>query len=80
MLLNYWEKQRLTAVNCQQELATMGINDRAAVEVIEKTIVLFISYRWIKRSTAHWLFKESCTVFSISWVNQLEKFNESKLP
>ena len=38
MLLNYWEKQRLTAVNCQQELATMGINDRAAVEVIEKTI------------------------------------------
>ncbi len=38
MLLNYWEKQRLTAVNCPQELAAMGITDRAAVEVMEKTI------------------------------------------
>jgi len=38
MLLNYREKQRLTAVNCQQEVAAMGITDRAAIEVMEKTI------------------------------------------
>lgn len=38
MLLNYWEKQRLTAVNCQQQLAAMGITDMAAREMMQKTV------------------------------------------
>jgi hypothetical protein len=33
MLLNYWEKHRLTQVDLHQELAALGITGRAQIEV-----------------------------------------------
>jgi hypothetical protein len=39
MLLKYWEKHRLTQINWQQELASMGVSESPAIEVIEKILV-----------------------------------------
>ena len=38
MLLKYWEKHRLTQINWQQELASMGVSESPAIEVIEKVL------------------------------------------
>jgi hypothetical protein len=38
MLLKYWEKHRLTQINRQQDLASMGIGDSPVLEVIEKVL------------------------------------------
>ena len=38
MLLNYWEKYRLTQVDLHQELAALGITGRAQIEVIKKIV------------------------------------------
>jgi hypothetical protein len=36
MLLKYWEKQRLSQINWRQELASLGVGDHPAIEVIGK--------------------------------------------
>jgi hypothetical protein len=38
MLLKYWEKHRLTHLNWQQELASMGVGESPAIEVIAKVM------------------------------------------
>ena len=38
MLLKYWEKHRLTQINWQQELASMGVGESPAIEVIAKVM------------------------------------------
>jgi len=38
MLLKYWEKYRLTRLNQQPQLASMGISASPAVEVIEQVL------------------------------------------
>jgi len=38
MLLKYWEKHRLTRMNWQQDLASMGVNQSPAMEVIETAL------------------------------------------
>jgi len=38
MLLNYWEKHRLTQVNRQQELSEMGVTARAFIDMIEQIL------------------------------------------
>jgi len=38
MLLKYWEKYRLTQLNKQPQLASMGISESPATEVIEQVL------------------------------------------
>ena len=38
MLLKYWEKYRLTQLNRQPQLASMGISESPAIEVIEQVL------------------------------------------
>jgi len=38
MLLKYWEKQRLSQINWRQEMASMGVFDGTAMEVIGKLL------------------------------------------
>lgn len=38
MLLKYWEKYRLTQMDREPQLASMGVNESAAVAVIEQVL------------------------------------------
>jgi hypothetical protein len=38
MLLKYWEKHRLSQINWQQDLASMGVSQSLAIDVIEKVL------------------------------------------
>ena len=38
MLVNYWEKYRVTRGDLDQELAALGITGRAQIEVIQKIV------------------------------------------